>query len=116
MPVSDIIPKGKLKQMMWANEAHKTEYDTLSTEHTTISKYYPYGWYQRARGMSQQELQERYKKIAYILDTLEADIQDYERRLYLHIVATEEVKASSNPFAGINFKETTLVQTSLFTE
>jgi methylphosphotriester-DNA--protein-cysteine methyltransferase len=114
MAVTDIISPRKLRRMIWANEQHKREHAELSIEHTCISKYHGQYWFRKSRGMTMDELMVRYRRLAEVLTALEEDMAQYDRLLYLHMVATDEARQSFNPFGGINFKETNLVQTTMF--
>lgn len=108
------LPKDRVHRMFWQNEEWKRELEQLTLEHSLISKFRQQRWYQYSRGMNEVELMGRYHDIVKVMEMLETDIADYEHKMYMHHVETEQVMGSMNPFKGIKIQDVTLVQTSLF--
>lgn len=114
MPEEDLISKETYKSLCWAVRDYTSELYKLTGEHSLISKYRERLWFQRVMRMTEGELTIRYMYLAKMILDIESEIDQCRRRIFLHDAAVEQLQGSMNPFAGINFKETPLVQRNLF--
>jgi len=92
----------------------KRQLTILEGEWMLIGKYHRERWFQKIMRKTLEELLARYHFVVTVIITLERDIEQVQEMIYKHYRAMEELEDSMNPFAGINFKETPLVQTTMF--
>lgn len=90
------------------------EYKKLEGEHNLISRYHERLYFQRLMHKTKEELLERYKWVAYIMESLQASIDEYRAMVCRHLVAVEELHTSMDPFKGVDLKEIPLVQLPMF--
>lgn len=111
---NSLLSKSKLTALMSANNEAKKELDKKDGLCEVISKYHQRLWFQRSMFMSENELINYQKILAFECERLELAIDEYKTAIYAHYNATELLHKSMRPFDHITIQNTELTQIALF--
>ncbi|MBN8856176.1 MAG: hypothetical protein BGO55_08405 [Sphingobacteriales bacterium 50-39] len=109
-----LLSEQKRTDLHYHNWRCRETIERLTGEWELIGKYHERLWFQRAFRMSQDELLERYRELAYHLTWAEKDIETNNWALYMHGVAVEQLHKDMTPFDKLDMTQHRLVQKNLF--
>lgn len=111
---NDILSPALARKMKLAILSWEEQLKHWQEQHSFYSKYYNDILMQETMFMTQEQMLSKFYEAARAIELIEPDLLDYKQRLYRHWLAIAEAKKSNKPFDGINLKEHTLTQQTLF--
>lgn len=109
-----ILNKRQERALFFNAEMFKREIEEMEFECMMLRKYSCERFYQRARGMSIEELNERHCILLEKLRDFKADYENMRNTYLVSAMNRERVAGSLMPYTGRNLKELEFTQQTIF--
>lgn len=113
-PAAHLLSKDRIKQMLYGLQQWKVEKQDLEDKVWTWSKYGDRLWFHRLLRKTRSEFYEEQRRASIIINSLQEDIDLYERLLFLHDTALEALTNDLVALSKVNLSQVELIQASMF--
>ncbi len=112
--ITDILNPAEAKRYRQAVMVWKQELKELERKHLFYSKYHKDFFIQQTLFLTEEQMVQTMIDCIKHIESLTADLAFWEAKLYNNELARFTLRQSNKPFDGINLKEHTLTQQTLF--